>query len=413
MDLTEFDNYLEKQRKIPEKVRPFYVRWVQGFVRFRASFQGSSEPEKLMEPFLKMFARSHEQWQVEQARAALRLYCYFLNQKDEPPDGGELVSVEDWKHAGESMVRMLRLKQRSFRTEQTYIKWLRNFYLYVRPRQPAELTDRQIVDFLSYLAVERRVAKATQDQAFNAILFFYRHVLEKQVGEIHAAVRSKPKVRLPVVLTQGEVLRLIEKLEGVHALMAKVIYGGGLRRDECLRLRIQDLDFERYTITIRGGKGDKDRQTLFPVSVAEEMRDHLQKVRLLYEGDRKAGIAGVYLPNALDKKYPKAPEEWIWYWVFPSNRVSLDPRANVVRRHHASADRLRKAMRKALSEAGMEKRATTHTLRHSFATHLLESGTDIRTIQQLLGHVDLETTMIYTHVAKKNVLGVRSPLDQN
>ena len=239
MDLEKFGNYLESKSNVPKNVRPFYVRWVEGFVRFCGNYSEPSEPEELMEPFLKKFCRSHEQWQVEQAREAVRLYCYYMKKKDMPLDDGGLVSVGDWKSAGESMVRMLRLKQRSYRTEQTYIKWLRNFYLYVRPRQPTELKDRQIVDFLSYLAVERRVAKATQDQAFNAILFFYRHVLEKQVGEIRAAVRSKPKIRLPVVLTQGEVLRLIEKLDGMHALMAKVIYGGGLRRDECLRLRIQ------------------------------------------------------------------------------------------------------------------------------------------------------------------------------
>jgi integron integrase len=413
MNLSGFGNYLEFCRNVPKKQRSFYIRWVEAFVRFCETHGGYSEPEKRIDPFLQEFGRRREQWQVDQAKEAARLYCYFVNKSGKAQDDQGRVGVEDWKSAGEGMARMLRLKQRSYRTEQSYMTWLRQFYLHVRQLSPAELTDRQIVDFLSYLAVERRVAKSTQNVAFNALLFFYRHVLEKQIGDIQGVVRSKAKVRLPTVLSQGEVLRLIEKLDGVHALMAKVIYGGGLRRDECLRLRVQDLDFERHTITIREGKGDKDRQTLFPVSVAEEMRAHLEKVRRLYEGDRKAGLAGVYLPNALDRKYPKAPTEWIWFWVFPSEKVSLDPRANVVRRHHASADMLRKAMRRAVLAAGLDKRATTHTLRHSFATHLLESGTDIRTIQQLLGHVDLETTMIYTHVATKNVLGVRSPLDKN
>jgi integron integrase len=306
---------------------------------------------------------------------------------------------------------MLRLRQLSYRTEQTYMKWLRGFYLNVRPTLPSQLEDSHITNFLTYLAVERHVAKTTQNQAFNAILFFYRFVLQKEVGSIRNAFRSRRGSRLPIVLGRSEVGALFDKLEGTPLLMAKIIYGGGLRRDECIRLRVQDLDFERNTLTIRGAKGDKDRQTLLPESLADTLKVHLKGTRRLYDNDRKADIAGVHLPGALDRKYPGASKEWVWYWVFPSHKLSMDPRNNLIRRHHISGDNLRKGIRKAAIAAGLSKRVTVHTLRHSFATHLLEEGYDIRTIQQLLGHVDLKTTMIYTHVAKKNVLGVRSPLD--
>lgn len=330
-------------------------------------------------------------------------------QKDSAPK--EKVLLDDWKSAGNMMVKMLRLKQRSYRTEQTYMQWLRSFYRFVQPASPKELSDSHIKNFLTHLAADQHVAKATQDLAFNAILFFYRHVLSREVGSIRNTFRAKHKTRLPVVLTYNEVMALIDHLSGTMQLMAKVMYGGGLRRDECVRLRIKDLDFERCTITIRSGKGDKDRETLFPESIFEDMRSHLENVRQLYEEDRKAEVEGVHLPGALDRKYPNASKEWIWYWVFPSDKFSVDPRTNLVRRHHVYSDGFRKAIRKAVVACKIPKRATAHTLRHSFATHLLEAGTDIRTIQQLLGHARLDTTMVYTHVAQRNVLGVCSPLD--
>ncbi|MBA3028663.1 MAG: integron integrase [Desulfobacteraceae bacterium] len=310
------------------------------------------------------------------------------------------------------MVRMLRLKQRSYRTEQTYLKWLRDFYIFVKPSAPQSLTNRHIKDYLTYLAVERHVTKSTQNLAFNALLFFYRHVIEQEVGDIGTVVRAKPGQRLPVVLCHDDMMLLIDHLQGIPCLMAKIMYGGGLRLNECTRLRIQDLDFQRSAVMVRGGKGDKDRQTIFPESIAKEMQEHLDSIRQTYEIDRRAKIEGVYLPGALDRKYPSASTEWNWFWVFPSRRVSVDPHENLVRRHHISPGILQKAIKKAAADANLTRKVTTHTLRHSFATQLLEEGYDIRTIQQLLGHADLQTTMIYTHVAKKNKLGVRSPLDK-
>lgn len=241
--------------------------------------------------------------------------------------------------------------------------------------------------------------------------FFYRHVLEKEVGSIASVVRSKRERRLPTVLTQDEIKRLMEQLEGVVKLMAQVIYGGGLRVSECIRLRIQDIDFEKNTIMIRAAKGDKDRVTLLPEIVKDELRRHLKQSRMLYDKDRQDNIAGVHLPGALSRKYPKAPTEWGWFWVFPSPTLSLDPRTKTIRRHHRHQSVLQKGIRTAAAKAGIIKKVSVHTLRHSFATHLLEVGTDLRTIQQLLGHSSVQTTMIYTHVATKNRLGVKSPLD--
>lgn len=277
-------------------------------------------------------------------------------------------------------------------------------------RDDETLDDSHIKDYLSYLASERRVAKSTQNQAFNALLFFYRHVLEKEVGSIAQVVRARRGRRLPVVLTHEKVMHLIDRLQGVYQLMAQIIYGGGLRLNECVRLRIKDIEFEKNTLMVRGAKGDKDRQTLLPESIQPALQCHLQEVRKLYEKDREVNVAGVFLPGALSRKYPNADKEWIWYWVFPSARLSVDPRAKVVRRHHMASNNLQKTIKKASKD--INNRVTVHTLRHSFATHLLEDGYDIRTIQQLLGHSSLQTTMIYTHVAHKNRLGVISPLDR-
>ncbi|MEW6585488.1 MAG: integron integrase [Nitrospirota bacterium] len=388
------------------------MMWVRRFVAFSKRQSGLNLPQRIIEPFLIELGRSYEGWQVDQAREALAHYCHFLNLDAKRNIEREPVDIDDWKNAGELMVRMLRLKQRSYRTEETYLGWLRRFYSHVRRTRPSELTDGHLKQFLSHLAVDRHVSKRTQDQAFNALLFFYRHVLEKDVGDLASVVRSKRGQRLPLVMSRSEVAMLFEKMSGLPLLMAKLLYGAGLRLNECTRLRVQDVDFDRMTITVRGGKGDKDRQSLLPKSAENELQLHLAHLRDIYEKDRKAKVAGVHLPGALERKYPNASKEWKWFWVFPSSRLSIDPRTQLVRRHHVSPEVIQRAIKNATSAAGLSKRVSTHTLRHSFATHLLECGYDIRTIQQLSGHVDLKTTMIYTHVARKNVLGVRSPLDR-
>jgi integron integrase len=305
----------------------------------------------------------------------------------------------------------MRLKHLSFRTEKSYLSWIVRFESFVKGKDCSAVTEEDLKAFLSYLAVERRVAPATQRLAFNALLFLFRNVLGVEINGLGSVVRSRVAKRLPVVLTKEEVRKVFAHLERTHLLMATIIYGAGLRLQECLSLRVKDIDFARNCLTIRCGKGGKDRETVLPESVCQELTRHLGSVHALYDRDRDKSVAGVMLPDALERKYPSAGEEWGWQWVFPSANLSIDPLSQVVRRFHLYPTTLQKAFRQAVRDAGIVKHATIHTLRHSFATHLIEKGYDIRTIQELLGHSDVSTTMIYTHVATKNKLGVTSPAD--
>ncbi|HWR58284.1 MAG TPA: integron integrase [Thermodesulfovibrionales bacterium] len=320
--------------------------------------------------------------------------------------------AKDWLIVEERTRAALRLRHRSLSTEKTYLLWIRQFRGFVKDRQPFSLDGKDIQAFLSYLAVERRVSAATQNQALNAIVFLYRHVLEKEIeGEIES-VRARQTRRLPVVLTPKEVNAIFSSMSGVNKLMAQLIYGCGLRIHECLRMRIKDIDFERGLVTVRAGKGDKDRSTMLPETLTGELYEHMNGIRLIHEEDRKNNANGVELPAALERKYPNAGREWPWFWLFPAQAHSRDPVTGIMRRHHVHPSALQKAFKLAVGKAGIAKQVSIHTLRHSFATHLLEKGHDIRTIQKLLGHTSIQTTMVYTHVAKKNILGVRSPLDE-
>ena len=410
--MNGFKAYLQDKRLVPAKRISFYAAWVSKYVAFCENPENRGLDEsQLTDNFIRKLSRKHEDWQVVQATEAIKLYRYYLRRMNQPSPENNGSAAEQWRQVAEEAVRMLRLKHRSMSTEKTYMGWLRRFYRFMEGRSPDEIDASHLRDFLSYLAADRHVSKATQNQAFNAILFVFRHVLERDVGEIRSVVRAKVRRRLPVVLTRAEVFRIFEHLHGRNLLMAQVIYGCGLRLMECVRLRVKDLDFERGCLTVKSGKGDKDRMTMLPESLHDELRAHLESVRALYEEDRRANIAGVWLPDALERKYPNAGRQWGWFWVFPSRKLSVDPRSRVVRRHHVSASNLQKQFRRAVARAQIAKNATVHTLRHSFAAHLLEKGYDIRSIQELLGHAHLQTTMIYTHVARKNVLGVRSPLD--
>ena len=259
--------------------------------------------------------------------------------------------------------------------------------------------------------MEKRISKATQSQAFNALLFLFRNVLGQDLDISSMAMRARKNPRLPVVLSRQEVTGLLAHFAGVYQLMARLIYGCGLRLNECLSLRVKDVDFAQGCLIARAGKGDKDRRTVLPESLEAPLRQHLLETKKLHDQDRQEKVPGVALPNALERKYPNAGKEWGWFWVFPARSLSVDPRSQVVRRHHVLPNTLQKQMKNAVRQSGLAKQVSVHTLRHSFATHLLENGYDIRTIQELLGHADVKTTMIYTHVASKNRLGVRSPLD--
>ena len=311
----------------------------------------------------------------------------------------------------EETIRLMRLKHMALRTEKTYLAWMTRFRAFTASTDLSDLTEDHLKQYLSYLAVDRKVSAATQKQAFNALLFLYRNVLSREIVGLGTVIPSRKPRRLPVILTKEELREIFLHLSGTHRLIAAVIYGGGLRLQECLSLRVKDVDFPRNCLVIRSGKGDKDRETVLSERAAAELKRHLARVRSLYDRDRRRSLAGVWVPESLARKYTGAGKEWGWFWVFPSSKLSIDPVSNVVRRHYLYPTTLQKAFQQAVKRAGIVKRATVHTLRHSFATHLVEKGYDIRTIQELLGHADVSTTMIYTHVAMKNKLGVASPLD--
>ncbi len=311
----------------------------------------------------------------------------------------------------EEVQNTLRLHHYSYRTEETYIQWIRRFILFHGKRHPRETGAAEIQEFLSDLAVRGRVSASTQNQALSAILFLYQKVLQIDLSWMDDIVRAKRSVRIPVVLTRDEVSRVLNAMSGKHWLMASILYGSGLRLVECQRLRVQDIDFEYLQLTIRDGKGSKDRRTMLSERLVPHIEQHLRRVRGVYERDLKKGLPGVSLPYAIDRKYREAAKEWKWQYVFSSSRYAYIQSNMSRRRHHAHSSSLSRAVKVAVREADITKRATCHTFRHSFATHLLENGYDIRTVQELLGHANVRTTMVYTHVIKRGGRAVRSPLD--
>jgi integron integrase len=305
----------------------------------------------------------------------------------------------------------IRSRHYSRRTEEAYVGWVRRYIFFHGKRHPAAMGSPEVARFLSSLANEGRVSASTQNQAFSALLFLYREVLRRELSGLDQVVRAKRPVRLPQVLSRSEVMDILRRLQGTPWLMASLMYGAGLRLNECLRLRVQDLDFSRGEIVVRDGKGGKDRVTMLPRSLGEPLRQHLAHVRQVHERDLAAGWGRVRLPDAVERKYPRAATDWRWQWVFPQKTRWKDPLTGTQGRHHVHETLVQRAMTDAVRRSGLAKRATCHTLRHSFATHLLEAGYDIRTIQELLGHKDVRTTMIYTHVLNRGGLGVRSPID--
>ncbi len=305
----------------------------------------------------------------------------------------------------------LRRRGYSYRTEQVYVGWIRRFIFFSGKRHPRDLGAGEVTSFLNHLVSERNVASATQNQALSAILFLYKEVLAQPLPWLDELERSKRPARLPTVLTVGEVRRLLAAMRGTKWLMASLLYGAGLRLTECLKLRVKDVDFEYRQILVRDGKGAKDRVTMLPQSLVEPLKKQLVVARALHDADVAAGHGDVELPDALERKYPRAAYEWKWKFVFPSGKLSVDPRTGVIRRHHVYENYVTRGVKEAARAARIEKHVSCHTLRHSFATHLLERGYDIRTVQELLGHADVSTTMIYTHVLNKGGRGVASPLD--
>lgn len=308
--------------------------------------------------------------------------------------------------------QVLRYHHYAYRTEQTYCDWIVRYIKYFGAKKhPQDMGKTEIDAYLSHLATERKVSASTQRQALNAIIFLYRHVLDQPIAEQIEPTRAKRHPRPPVVMTKNEVRRVLAQMQGIHLLMAKMLYGAGLRLMECIRLRVKDLDFERKLIYVRSAKGNKDRTTLFPKSIQLEMRHQLEKVKRSHDEDLVQGYGRVYLPEALARKYPHAAQEFRWQYMFPAKKRSVDPRTRIERRHHVLESGLQKAVKVAVDRAGITKRVGCHTFRHSFATHMLEDGVNIRVLQELMGHADVKTTEIYTHVMEKNLSAVLSPLD--
>lgn len=304
-----------------------------------------------------------------------------------------------------------RFKHYSIRTEKSYVDWIRRFILFHSKRHPLEMGAKEVEAFLTHLAVSGNVAASTQNQALAAILFLYKEVLAVELPWLDGVTRAKKPVRLPVVLTAEEVRGLLAQLEGTHHLVASLLYGSGLRLMEAIRLRVKDVDFDRLEVTVRDGKGGKDRRTMLPRSLVEPLRGQVARVQVFHEHDLNNGVGPVYLPFALERKYPNAGRELGWQYMFPASEPAIDPRSGILRRHHIGEKAFQRAIKAAVRRANINKPASSHTLRHSFATHLLENGYDIRTVQELLGHNDVRTTQIYTHVLNRGGNAVRSPLD--
>lgn len=419
--LKGFEEFMAERDLVPEAHRSFYVNWVR---RFLNSEFGSSELEERdkVECFAGQLARdsSVKDWQHRQALQAVSLFLdVYLKEKGngrEVLGKGEAQGHQDAGGTGEAeealrqMIKLLRLRHYAYRTEQTYVEWVGRYLKYAGRQGLAWDDPASVRAFLSYLALQRKVASSTQNQALSAVLFLFRDTLKVDVGEVNA-VRAKRGPKLPVVLAVEEVKVLLAETSGTAGLMLRLIYGGGLRISDALRLRVQDLDFKNDLLFVRSGKGGKDRTTILPERLCAELKVHLAAVRALHERDLERGFGAVYLPGALEHKYPNAPKEWKWQYVFPAKNLSVDPRSGMTRRHHVSDKVLQSAMRRAVRSAEIHKHVTVHTLRHSFATHLLMAGTNIREVQELLGHKNVETTMIYTHVIREIGNRPQSPLD--
>ena len=416
--LPEFQGYLRKRAIVPEKNIPFYAWWASRFLAFGNKNENLPLDIRI-EHFLKEIQNNKRlaDWQLRQAEEAVRLYATQFQagnaaslspntvpEKADPATHDPLIVLA-------KMRELIRLKHFALSTERTYLEWARRFFAFISQRGSSALCAEDVRDFLSYLAVSRNVSSSTQNQAFNALLFLFREILKVDMKGLDSTIRAKRGPRLPTVLSVAEVQELFGQMTGKPLLMTRILYGAGLRLMELARLRVQDIDFDGGMIFVRSGKGDKDRTTILPQAVRDDLQKHLVQVRKLHVQDLAAGHGEVYLPGALARKYPNAGRKWGWQYVFPSGRLSVDPRTGAVRRHHMSDKSIQNAMRAAVRKAGIIKHATVHTLRHSFATHLLMNGVNIREVQDLLGHKHVETTMIYTHVMRDMTKAPKSPLD--
>ena len=418
--LPDFQEFLLSHKLAPEKHVLFLAIWVSRFLAFSNRKEQQDIGLTVTEFLNSLEAREDiKDWQIRQAGEAVRLYLNHFKGGEELKtlSGKErpVGRLSDSRKLLAEMKRLIRLKHFAYNTELAYLDWVERFFAYMREitkgDPDADLTPEAVQNFLSHLAIAKRVASSTQNQALCALVFLFRDVLGQELGDISGMVWAKRGKKLPVVLWVEEVKTLFHHLSGTALLIAQLLYGSGLRIMELARLRVLDIDFGGNLLVVRTGKGDKDRSTILSEAVKEPLRFHIEKVKALHDKDLSAGHGEVYLPTALARKYPNAAKEWKWQYVFPSANLSVDPRSGKVRRHHISDKGIQSAIGKAVKEAGIVKHATVHTLRHSFATHLLMKGVNIREIQALLGHKSVETTMIYTHVLRDMSNAPQSPLD--
>ena len=420
--LPQFQKFMSDRKLAAENQIPFYAGWASKFIRFSNARQ--STPSDLnIQLFLDDLKKNPkiQDWQVAQAQNAIKLYAdhFLAGNKSAPVSETSEVQKPIFPDAAavhQKIREALRIKHYAYSTERTYTDWFERFYEYLTQVKKKDwetqgADEEDVRDYLSHLAIKQHVSSSTQNQAFNALLFLFRHVLQIDLKDLSQTVRAKRGPKLPVVLSVDEVRQLLSHLSGRDLLVVHLLYGTGMRLMEAARLRVNDVDFGGNAIFVRGGKGDKDRATVMPQAVIEPLREYLEKVKELHEQDLVKGFGEVYLPEALERKYPNAGKEWRWQYVFPANNLSVDPRSGKVRRHHISGDTVQNVVTAAVRAAGIPKHASVHTLRHSFATHLLMAGVNIREVQELLGHKNVETTMIYTHVLRDLSHAPQSPLD--
>lgn len=420
--LRDFETFLSKLGTIPDDKTKFYVHWVRRFLK-SCNYQLDNIKTERVSQYLDSLEGDEKvaDWQVKQAADAVILYVEkYLKRplqqitslaKDSTEKSIDQKGSLPWKQTLEEVKNVIRLRHYSLSTEKTYLGWIARFKTFIQDCDPHLLEADDVKKYLTHLALHGRVSASTQNQAFNALLFLYRHILHTEMDDLTSVVRAKRKMNLPTVLSRDEVKKLLSFLDGLYLFMAQLMYGCGLRLMECLRLRIKDVDLENDLLMVRSGKGEKDRALMISEKIKEELSKHVASVKEVHDQDVKMGYGEVSLPDALEKKYPGAPKEWGWQWMFPAEKLSVDPRTGKVMRWHIHPSAIQRAVKEAVTKAGVPKMASCHTLRHSFATHLLEAGHNIRTIQELLGHKHVNTTMIYTHVIRKKPSEIRSPLD--
>ena len=423
--LPEFQRFLISRKLADFKNSPFYAYRVNNFLSFLNSNQHLSSIDICFQKFIDQLKQNSAiaDWQITQAEKAIKLYIEnFLNGDTSLISPNEPLRSEQGQSCNCSdilnkMHDAIRLRHYSYSTERSYIDWAKRFFNYLieikgKDIMKSELSSQDVRNYLSSLALKQRVSSSTQNQAFNALLFLFNNVINIRLNDLGKTVRAKRGLKLPVVLTREEIQEVFKHTKDVNLLILQTLYGTGMRLMEVARLRVKDIDFTSGLIFVRGAKGDNDRSTILPEIIRPKLQTHLEEVKEMHKKDVDKGYGEVYLPDAIERKYPNAGKEWIWQYVFPSERLSIDPRSGKIRRYHISAGAIQNAVKNAVKKAGIVKHATVHTLRHSFATHLLMNGINIREIQDLLGHKNVETTMIYTHVLRDMTNAPKSPLDE-